>query len=111
MALYVGFYTVDEGFAAQGSENARSGDTSFDPAFLDKVQGLTGAVPEGTTVVASFATVSNSQPNVMIVEANDPSGLNFINTYYGGYLQFDWAPANSVGANQADRDAWRESVN
>ncbi len=111
MATYLGFYTIDAGFQAESNDTARSGNTGVDPTFLDKVQGLTGALPEGTSIVGSYGTLSTDRPNVMIVDASDPSGLTFLNSYYAGYLEFDWTPATVVGGSQGERDAWRESVN
>ena len=76
----------------------------------DLVSGLPDAVPEGTEIIGSYQTghdVLNQKPlpSVMIVEANDTSGLAFINAYYNGYLQFQWTPVNAIGATRSEREA------
>ncbi len=109
MATYIGFYTADSAFAAQGAERARS-DDGPNTAFQDQVQALPGVLPHGTTVIGSYTTMSSERPNVMIVDTDDPSGLAFIGTYYTGYLQFDWTPATVIGGSQSERDDWRKQV-
>ena len=62
------------------------------------------------TILGSYGSMSTERPNVMIVEAADPAGLQALNQYYNGYLQFDWTPATVVGSNQAEVDKWRSQA-
>ncbi len=109
MATYIGFYSPDAAFAAANAENSRNAGPP-NTGFFDKVQALATALPEGTQIVGSYASMSSERPSVMIVEASDPAGLAAINTYYTGYLQFDWVPANVIGGSQAERDEWRKQA-
>ena len=46
----------------------------------------------------------------MIIETSDTAHLGFISNYYAGYLQFQWFPATSVGANKNQREEWRQAA-
>jgi hypothetical protein len=109
MATYIGFYNPDPAFAARNAKNARR-EKGPNTSFQDKVQALPGALPQGTSIIGSYATMSNERPAVMIVETSDPSGLAFISSYYEGFLNFDWTPTQVIGGNQAERDQWRQQV-
>jgi hypothetical protein len=107
MASYVGFYDMNQDWAASNAQQARAGDGGMDPQFAQLVTDLPNQLPEGCSVVSSYGTNSANRPNVMIVETDNQSDLTFITNYYRGYLMFDWVPANNVGGSQAEREAWR----
>mgnify|MGYP006919314256 FL=1 len=107
MTSYVGFYDINQDWAASNAQQARAGEGGMDPRFAQLVTDLPNQLPEGCSVVSSYGTSSANRPNVMIVETDNQSDLTFITNYYGGYLTFDWVPATNVGQSQAEREAWR----
>lgn len=107
MATFIGYYRPDAGWLAETNAQARSeGPVGFDPKFLERVAALPEQLPEGCTILGSYAPrgVAESTPSVMIVETEDDAHLAFISNYYQGWLQFTWVPGVSVGGSRATRE-------
>jgi hypothetical protein len=63
--------------------------------FLDKVNGFLNSFPDGLTHVGTYPIQGGDRRSVIIVEAEDYSGLQHIDSYYNGWLQFEWHPTTS----------------
>ncbi len=113
MSTYLGFYRATQGYRTEMELRARGGDTSMDPKFMQLVVDLPIRLPAGCNIIGSYGSVGNSAeglPNVMIVETDNLDHLAFISNYYSGFLDFQWTPARSIGANKDQREQWRQSV-
>jgi len=94
---YVGFYGQTDSAAALVQTAFR--ETGAPPAeFREKVNGFPASLPNGLKLVGSWAGSGGNRPGVMVVEADDFAALNHINTYYNGWLAFEWAPTAKGGA-------------
>lgn len=113
VATYIGYYRATNSYIEETLARARSTGSGQDPAFMQKVVDLPLKLPAGCSIMGSFAPMGQSPdapPAVMIVETNDTSHLQFISTYYQGFLAFNWHPAVSVGANKDQREQWRQTA-
>ncbi|MBK7723714.1 MAG: hypothetical protein IPI33_00215 [Dehalococcoidia bacterium] len=113
MSIYLGYYRPTATYREANETRARQGDTTLDPKFAQIVVDLPLKLPAGCSILGSFAPAGGSPdnpPNVMIIETSDTAHLGFISNYYAGYLQFQWFPATSVGANKNQREEWRQAA-
>jgi len=113
MSLYLGYYRPTMSYQAAEEARHRTGDTTFDPKLMQLAVDLPLRLPAGCTIIGSFGPAggaSETRPSVMVIDTNDLAHLSFIGSYYGGFLQFAWAPAISVGADKNQREQWRQAV-
>lgn len=113
VATYIGYYRPNQRFVEESNARAREGAVAMDPKFLQLVADLPIKLPSTAHIIGSFSPIGGATPGspaVFIVEAADPSGLQFISNYYQGYLEFDWHPGVSIGANKNEREEWRQGV-
>lgn len=113
MTLYLGYYRSTLSFQAAEEARYRTGDTKIDPKLMQLAVDLPLRLPAGCSIIGSFGPAggaSETRPSVMVVETNDIAHLNFITSYYGGFLQFQWVPAISVGADKNQREQWRQAA-
>ncbi len=68
--------------------------------FREKVNGFPASLPAGTTLIGSWASLGGERPSVMVVETEDYSGLQHIQNYYSGWLQFEWHPTTTGGVSR-----------
>jgi hypothetical protein len=47
--------------------------------------------------------MSVSHPNVLIIDAGDTAGLDFMTRHYRGYMEFDWLPCRVIGVTGEER--------
>jgi hypothetical protein len=93
---YVGFYGQTDSVAALVQAPIR--DTGASPqAFREKVNGFPASLPDRLKLIGSWPGSGRGRPGVMVVEADDFAALNHINTYYNGWLAFEWAPSFTGG--------------
>ncbi len=87
---YVGFYRPDPSSPAASAFR----DTGAPPpAFGKKVNEFAKSLPATCKLVGSWGVSGNQAPSVIVVEAESYADLQHINTYYRGWLLFDWHPA------------------
>lgn len=113
VATYIGYYRPNQRFVDVSNETARAGGTTPDPKFLQMVADLPIKLPDTTRILGSFAPIGGAtpaSPAVFVVEASEVSGLQFISNYYQGYLEFDWHPGVSIGADKNEREQWRQGM-
>jgi hypothetical protein len=95
MAVLLRYYHLVPAFIHEAQTRARAGDTTPDPTMMrkaielpDKPRAgcrLLGAyVPHGMAAGESHPT----QPAVMHIDTADPADLNFVSTYYAGFISF-----------------------
>lgn len=66
------------------------------PALVKKVNEFPSKLPATCKLVGSWQVAGGVAPSVIVVETEDVNDLVHINTYYGGWLEFDWHPTRSV---------------
>lgn len=113
MATYIGYYRPNQRFVDVSNDSAREGGSAMDPKFLQMVADLPIKLPSTAHIIGSFSPIGGATPTspaVFVVEAADVSGLQFISSYYQGYLEFDWHPGVSIGADKNEREQWRQGV-
>lgn len=113
MSLFIGYYRPTATYREANEARARQGETAIDPKFAQMVVDLPLKLPAGCSILGSYGPGGNSPdnpPNVMILETSDTAHLGFISNYYAGFLQFQWFPATSVGANKNQREEWRQAT-
>lgn len=93
---YVGFFAPTDGAWSEMNESFRETGAQV-PEFIEKVNAFPESLPDGLKLIGSYAIQGGAQPSVMIVETEDFSGLQHINNYYNGWLQFDWHPTATGG--------------
>jgi len=69
----------------------------FLPEMRKKVTAFPSALPDTCKLIGSWNVSGGEAPGVMVVEADSFSDIQFINTYYAGWLNFDWHPTNTGG--------------
>ena len=93
---YIGYYRPTTSalpiFEASGRESGGP-----PPEFREKINGFPASFPAGLKLIGSWTSVGSERPGIMIVEADDFSGLQHINSYYTGWLQFEWQPTATGG--------------
>ncbi len=101
MAIYVGFYRVDEDYQREVGEKLRSGKLELKPGELaepvrTKARELPQKLPTGCRVVGSWVPVESpgrtENPGVIVVETDDIMHLIWFNSYYAGLVHFSWHP-------------------
>lgn len=113
MTTYIGYYRPNQRFVDEGNARAREGEAAMDPKFLQMVADLPLKLPSTAQIVGSFTPVggaTQASPAVFVVEASDVSDVQFISTYYQGFLEFDWHPGVSIGADKNQREQWRQGI-
>jgi hypothetical protein len=63
------------------------------PQMLKKVNEFAKGLPPTCKLLGSWVISGGVAPSVLVVEAESYADLQHINTYYSGWLQFDWHPA------------------
>ncbi len=106
MALYLGFIRAFPGLIEDGGERFRAGEPLMDEGLVERALSLPGSLPDGSRILASYATMTLDTPNVMVVETDNAAVLQQINAHYGGYLLIEWQPALVVGGELAERESF-----
>ncbi len=71
-------------------------DTGKLPAALaQKVNGFPASLPSTCKLIGSWAVPGNA-PNVVVVEAESMADLQHIDSYYAGWVIFDWHPCTPM---------------
>ena len=65
-----------------------------------KVRDLPSKLPPTCKLVGSRTFTGGETLGVMVVEAESFDDLQFINSYYNGWLQFDWHPTRTGGVQR-----------
>ncbi len=68
------------------------------PALAKKVNEFPSKLPPTCKLVGSWA-VGGAAPNVVVVEAESMADLQHINSYYAGWVIFDWHPCVPMPRN------------
>ena len=96
---YLGFY--DPTATALATIEASMRETGRPPQeFREKVNAMPSTLPAGTSLIGSYAIPGGDRPSVMIVEAEDYTGLQHIQNHYAGWLQFEWHPTATGGVSR-----------
>ncbi|HEY7467793.1 MAG TPA: hypothetical protein VIB47_13965 [Dehalococcoidia bacterium] len=109
MSVYIGFYRPNLEYRADAVARARRGEVG-DPEIIRLIRELPGSMPQGCRILGAYTTMSQSHPNVLIVDAADTAGLAFISRYYRGYLEFDWTPCRVLGATEDEREQFLQGL-
>ncbi len=94
---YVGFYrpVSPEVIAASQRETG-----TLPPAMLAKVRAFPASLPPTCKLIGSWAISGGQEPGVMVAEVESIADLQHVNTYYAGWLNFDWHPTAGVDRSQ-----------
>ena len=99
---FVGFYRPAGGSSEADLTALRQTDSPLEafPEFGAKVRELPSKLPPTCKLVGSWAVTGGQAPNVMVVEAESFDDLQFINSYYLGWLDFEWHPTTTGGVQR-----------
>ena len=79
-------------------ENRRRG--SFPEEFRQKIREFPSKLPPTCKLIGSWETTGGQVPGCMVVEAESYDDLQHINSYYAGWIQFDWHPTITGGVRR-----------
>ena len=74
---------------------------TFPPEFMAKVRAFPSQLPSTCKLIGSWAVTGGQTPGVTVVEAESFDDLQFINTYYAGWLEYDWHPTRTGGPDRS----------
>ena len=67
------------------------------PELGIKVREFPSKLPPTCKLIGSWVVTGGQAPNVMVVEVESFDDIQFINSYYQGWLLFDWHPTATGG--------------
>ena len=106
MATYIGYFQPNADFQRENGANAReAGSVQQNKLFRDKVVNLRDQLPSSLKLVGSYGPLGGGapgRPSVWICETDNPDDLAFVSRWYTGFLDFEWVPAQAIGATSAD---------
>jgi len=74
---------------------------AFAPEFAAKVRAFPSQFPPTCKLIGSWAVTGGQAPGVTVVEAESFDDLQFINTCYAGWLEYDWHPTRTGGPDRS----------
>jgi hypothetical protein len=74
---------------------------AFAPNLVNKIREFPSTLPTTCKLIGSWGVSGGQAPAVMVVEAESFADLQFINSYYVGWLQCDWHPTNTGGVDRS----------
>ena len=74
---------------------------TFPPEFMAKVRAFPSQLPSTCKLIGSWAVMGGQAPGVTVVEAESYDDLQFIDTYYAGWLEYDWHPTRTGGPDRS----------
>ena len=70
------------------------------PEVSAKVRDFPSKLPPTCKLIGSWNFSGGETPGVMVVEVESYDDLQFINSYYNGWIQYDWHPTRIGGVQR-----------
>lgn len=113
MSIYIGYFRPTQSHRKNSEARAIAGESAWDPKFVQMVVDLPLKLPQGCQMLGTYSPAGNAtetHPSICLVEAADVTQLQFISTYYAGWLDFEWAPTTGLGTTKNQREEWRQQL-
>ena len=94
---FIGYYRPI--ITGPDSESRRGG--TIPTELRQKVHEFPSKLPATCKLIGSWECSGGVQPGCMIVEAESYADLQHINSYYSGWIGFDWHPTVTGGVARA----------